>query len=261
MGEPSAYAYAERHDNLEAIYRKLGERVDKADVMALLKELHRLVNLSIETAQPGADEREAQSIDLSRIDFERLREELDRKIERPYAAVRDIRDLLEERLRAMLAQNPHRMDYQQRYQEIIDDYNAAKEQLSAEETLARLLALNDALDVEQQRAAREHLSEDELALFDLLGKEGLSKQDREALKRASRHLMAALQQALARMPMWTENPATQAVLKTTILDELWQHLPRTSFCDNECEPLSEEVYAFIWKRSRWSEPLVSGPFG
>ncbi len=249
MGEPSAYAYAERHDNLEAIYRKLGERVDKADVMALLKELHRIVNLSIETTQPGSDEREARSIDLSRIDFQRLHEEFGRKLGRPYAAVRDIRDLLQERLQAMLAQNPQRMDYQQRYQEIIDEYNAAKDQLSAEETLTRLLILNDALDAEQQRAAREQLSEDELALFDLLGKEGLTKKDREALKRASRHLMSALQQALAHMPMWTENPTTRAELRTTILDELWQYLPRPSFSDGDCEPLTDEVYAFIWQRT------------
>jgi type I restriction enzyme R subunit len=259
MGEPSAYAYAQRHDNLEAIYRKLGERVDKADVMALLKELHRIVNLSIETAQPGADEREAQSIDLSRIDFARLREELGRKVGRPYAAVRDIRDLLEERLQAMLEQNPQRMDYQQRYQEIIDDYNAAKEQLSAEETLARLLALNDALDAEQQRAARERLTEDELALFDLLGKDDLPKKDREALKNASRRLMAALQQALAQMPMWTENPTTQAALKTTILDELWQHLPRPGYSDDDYEPLTEEVYAFVWQRSVSGTPLNGAP--
>jgi len=59
MGEPTAYAYTQRHDNLEAIYRKLGERVDKTDVMALLKQLHRIVNQAIETAQPGADQREA----------------------------------------------------------------------------------------------------------------------------------------------------------------------------------------------------------
>ncbi|MGB5735642.1 MAG: type I restriction enzyme endonuclease domain-containing protein, partial [Thiohalocapsa sp.] len=126
---------------------------------------------------------------------------------------------------------------------------AAKDQLSAEETLTRLLILNDALDAEQQRAAREQLSEDELALFDLLGKEGLTKKDREALKRASRHLMSALQQALAHMPMWTENPTTRAELRMTILDELWQYLPRPSFSDGDCEPLTDEVYAFIWQRT------------
>ena len=35
--EPSAFVYAERHDNLEAIYKKLTERRDTADVTELLK--------------------------------------------------------------------------------------------------------------------------------------------------------------------------------------------------------------------------------
>lgn len=38
--EPSAYVFAERHDNIEAIYKKLTERRDTADVTELLKELH-----------------------------------------------------------------------------------------------------------------------------------------------------------------------------------------------------------------------------
>jgi type I restriction enzyme R subunit len=42
--EPSALTYAERHDNIEAIYKKLTERRDTADVSELLKELHRIVN-------------------------------------------------------------------------------------------------------------------------------------------------------------------------------------------------------------------------
>ena len=35
--EPSAFAYAERHDNIEVIYKKLTERRDTADVTELLK--------------------------------------------------------------------------------------------------------------------------------------------------------------------------------------------------------------------------------
>jgi type I restriction enzyme, R subunit len=42
--EPTAFAYAERHDNIEAIYKKLTERRDTADVTELLKELHRIAN-------------------------------------------------------------------------------------------------------------------------------------------------------------------------------------------------------------------------
>ena len=52
--EPTAYAYAERHDNIEAIYKKLEERRDTADVTDLLKELHRIVNEAIRVAEPGA---------------------------------------------------------------------------------------------------------------------------------------------------------------------------------------------------------------
>src|SRR5438132_9337391 len=38
--EPSVYAFAVRHDNIEAIYKKLEEQRDTADVTEVLKELH-----------------------------------------------------------------------------------------------------------------------------------------------------------------------------------------------------------------------------
>src|ERR1035438_2143345 len=54
--EPAAFAYAVRHDTLEAIYKKLEERRDMADVTDLLKELHRIVNEAIRAAEPGEDQ-------------------------------------------------------------------------------------------------------------------------------------------------------------------------------------------------------------
>lgn len=51
--EPTVYAFAERHDNIEAIYKKLTERRDTADVTELLKELHRIVNEAIRTQAVG----------------------------------------------------------------------------------------------------------------------------------------------------------------------------------------------------------------
>ena len=54
--EPSAFAYAKRHDNIEAVYKKLAERRDTADVTELLKELHRIVNEAIRTQAPGDDQ-------------------------------------------------------------------------------------------------------------------------------------------------------------------------------------------------------------
>ena len=73
LTEPTVFAYAERHDNIEAIYKKLTERRDTADVTELLKELHRIVNEAIRTQSPGDDQAEGLTFDLSQIDMEKLR--------------------------------------------------------------------------------------------------------------------------------------------------------------------------------------------
>ena len=85
--EPTAFAYAERHDNIEAIYKKLTERRDTADVTELLKELHRIVNEAIRTQTPGDDQAEALTFDLSQIDLEKLRDEFAKKVKRKATAL------------------------------------------------------------------------------------------------------------------------------------------------------------------------------
>jgi type I restriction enzyme R subunit len=125
--EPSALAYAERHDNIETIYKKLEEKRDTADVTEVLKELHRIVNEAIRAAEPGGDHAEGLKVDLSRIDFEKLRDEFATKVRRKHAALQDIRDVVEKKLADMLARNPLRMDYYKKYQEIIADYNREKD--------------------------------------------------------------------------------------------------------------------------------------
>ena len=70
--EPSAFPWAERHDNIEAIRKKLSERRDTADVTELLKALHRIVNEAIRTQTPGDDQAEGLTLDLSRIDMDSI---------------------------------------------------------------------------------------------------------------------------------------------------------------------------------------------
>jgi len=102
------------------------------------------------------------------MDFERLRDEFAKKVKRKNTVLQDIREIVEKKLQQMLARNPQRMDYYKKYQDIIADYNREKDRASVEETFARLFDLANSLDAEQRRAVQEGLSEDELALFDLL---------------------------------------------------------------------------------------------
>jgi type I restriction enzyme R subunit len=247
--EPAVYAYAERHDNLEAIHKKLQERRDTADVTALLKELHRIVNEAIRAHDVGDDHAEGLTVDLSRIDFEKLREEFAGRVRRKHSALQDIREVVENKLAQMLRNNPLRMDYYKRYQDIVADYNREKDRVTVEATFAALLDLVASLDEEQERAAREGLTDTELALFDLLQRASLGAAERERVKQASRHLLLTLRSLIAAMPRWTETSTTQAEVETTILDELATTLPRPPFEEEEIGEVSRRIYDYVWQRS------------
>ena len=247
--EPSAYAYAERHDNIEAIYKKLTERRDTADVTALLKELHRIVNEAIRTQAPGDDQAEGLTFDLSQIDIEKLREEFAKKVSHKATAIQDIREIIEQKLAEMLARNPSRMDYQQKYEEIVADYNREKDRVTIEETFRRLTELMDELDTEQKRAVTEGLSDDELALFDLLKKENLGKAERERVKQASRDLLASINARVAELDRFWEKEQTKADVKVHILNEVFGSLPTPPFTVDEMEAVADEVYAHVWQQA------------
>ena len=165
------------------------------------------------------------------------------------AIARAIRDVVEKKLAQMLAQNPQRMDFYKKYQEIIADYNREKDRVTIEETFARLVDFTKTLDAEQKRAAEEGLSQDEYALFQMLFKDNISKADRERLKLASRDLLNALRAHLQPMPNWTKNTQTEADVKMFILDNLYTSLPRPPFSEEDTESVAGRVYDFVWQRS------------
>ncbi len=247
--EPTVYAFAKRHDNIEAIYKKLTERRDTADVTELLKELHRIVNDAILTQAVGDDQAEGLTFDLSQIDLERLRDEFAKKVRRKATAIQDIRDIVEQKLAEMLARNPTRMDYQRKYEEIVADYNREKDRTAIEDIFRRLVELMNSLDEEQMRATREGLREDELALFDLLEKDGLDKAGRERVKQASRELLAAIKARLGELDRFWEKEQTKAEVEVFILDDVYAKLPTPPFTAEEKKLVASNVYAHVWQQA------------
>lgn len=247
--EPSALAYAERHDNLEAIYKKLSERRDTADVSALLQVLHRIVNQAIASVAPGADQAAGKTVDLSQINMEKLRDEFNKKAKRKATVIEDIRQIVEEKLAQMLGHNPLRMNYEKKYQEIIAAYNQDKDRASIEDTFAQLLDLANGLDAEQRRAVEEGLSEAQLALFDLVQRDDLSKTERERIKQASRELLTGVLKVIAPLDRWTEKEQTQAEVETFILDRIYQELPEPPYSSSDKQLVAALVYQHVWQQS------------
>ncbi len=247
--EPSVQPYYVRHDNIETIYKKLSERRDASDVTALLKGLHKIVNEAIRTQGTGDDQAEGLEVDLSQIDFDKLQKEFAKKLRNKHAALHDIRELVEKKLAQMMAANPLRMDFYKKYQGVIADYNREKDRVTVEATFAKVMEISAELDEEATRHIREELSEDELAPFDLMLKEDITKTDREKLKQASKGLLASLTAHLATMPNSTKNTATQADVQIFILDNLYTSLPRPPFTEDDAEALTKRLYGFVWQQS------------
>ena len=249
LTHPSANAYAERHDNIEVIYKKLSERRDTADVSELLKKLHRIVNQAIVSQGAGSDQAKALTVDLSKINMETLRDEFAKKVRRKATVIADIRQIVEEKLAQMLARNPLRMNYEQNYQEIIAAYNQDKDRATVEDTFAKLMDVMSAMDVEQLRAVEEGLSEAQLALFDLVKRADLSKVDRERIKQASRDLLDGVLAVITPLDRWTEKAQTQAEVETFILDHVYQTLPAPPYTADDKAQVAKSVYRHIWQQS------------
>jgi type I restriction enzyme, R subunit len=129
------------------------------------------------------------------------------------------------------------------------DYNREKDRVTIEETFAQLVDLANSITAEQRRAAEEGLSEDELALFDLLKRENLSKTDREKVKLASRSLLNSLRALIAPLERWTEKEQTQAEVETFILDYVFQELPTPPFTEDEKQEIAKVAYQHVWQQS------------
>ena len=166
--------------DLDAIGMRVGELLDESVVVA--KE-------SNEAANGYAILKRGRKWDLSKIDFDELRRDFKKAAYRNIE-IADLRAFIQKKLEQMLKQNRTRTDFAQRLQDIIDEYNAGG--TSNENYFEELLKFTNELKQEAERHVREGLSEDELALFDLIKKDVMTKEDTQKVKLAAKALLHRL---------------------------------------------------------------------
>ncbi len=240
--------YRRQYDAINIIYTSLQADREKADIIAIIRELHAVVDEAIEPKTTEAGPESSVTYDISRIDFDRLRKEFERSRAK-HTTVQNLKEAIEERLHHMIQQNPLRADYQRHYEQIVEEYNREKDRATIEKTFAELLKFIDDLDKESRRALREGLDEDTLALFDLLVKPDLSKKEIERLKQVATELLAKLKEEKLRADNWREKQATRDAVKVEIRDFLWNEetgLPVECYAEYEVEEKAEQVYLHIF---------------
>ncbi len=239
--------YRRERDAINIIYKSLQRDREQADISAIIRTLHQVVDEAIEV-RPDAVTEKQEPYDISRIDFERLKHEFARSPTRN-TVVQNLRHSVESRLRRLLQQNPLRTDFQRHYEEIVAQYNREKDRVTIEQTFEALLKLVQELDEEQSRAAREGLDEESLAVFDLLKKPYLSKSDIRRIKTVATELLATLKDEKLHVDQWRDKQATCDAVRVTIQDFLWSDttgLPE-SYTEGEVEKRSDEVFRHVFQ--------------
>jgi type I restriction enzyme R subunit len=181
------------------------------------------------------------SIDLSKIDFQALADKFKTKRHKK-TELEELKALIAAHLARMVQLNPTRADFRETFEALIASYNAGSR--SVEEIYKQLLQLSLQLSQEQQRHIRENLSEEELAMFDILLQSApdLSDSDRAKVKQSARELVETIKQLL--VLNWQQKSDARAKLKLLIEDALDIGLPR-AYSPELYQQKCEAVFAHI----------------
>jgi len=143
----------------------------------------------------------------------------------------------------MVRLNRTRADYLEKFEALVEAYNSGSRNI--EEIFKDLLMLTQVLTEEQDRHVREHLSEEELTVFDILTRPGpdLGAEERDEVKKVARELLDRLHALL--VLDWRKRSSARAQIRLAIEDTLDEGLPRTytkEIYNTKCEALFEHVY-------------------
>ncbi len=198
--KPEIYEYPaikRDRDVFEYLRKVVDRNVDQDEqVERARQKLDNLLDSSVlgrgdlQTRDPGRFEiGRGTLVDLGRLNFEQLRQEFKEKKHKNIEFA-DLQQFMQIKLRQMLRENKTRGGFLERFEKIIDEYNTGS--LSIEEAYEQLTREAENLNEEQNRAAREGMTEEELELFDLLKKEKMTKAEKKKVKLAARTLLQKL---------------------------------------------------------------------
>ncbi|MDO6423458.1 type I restriction endonuclease subunit R [Saccharophagus degradans] len=248
---PGVNGYRDMRDAINVLYKSLQADKEKADISDIMKELYEIVDGSIDTThkikepKPDGD----RIYDISKIDFERLRQEFSRS-ERKNTTVQSLKHAVEKKLARLMMQNPLRTDYQEHYEKLVKEYNQEKDRVVIEKTFEALLKLNEELSHEEKRAIREGLDEESLVLFDLLSKPNLQPKEIAKIKQVATTLLATLKAERLKVANWQQKESSRDAVKQQIFDFLYDErtgLPIEQYEENEISDLTERVFLHIYR--------------
>ena len=231
---------------LECIYtikvfrQMIFESDPKVDIKEIKAEIEGILDDSIGTYNYVIPE-SSNLIDIRSLDLEMVKQEFDKGYGN--TLLERLQNVIGNKLNAMIQINRSRMNYYDKFQKMINEYNSdsGNAELFAEQLSEFIQELNQ----EDQRAIAENLDEEQLAVFDLLIDPDLilSDKDQKKIKKIAEDLLNTLKKEKLTLD-WRKQLRARAAVKVAIADTLDQ-LPESyteELYTQKCEKVYQHIY-------------------
>lgn len=233
------------YEAVAAIYAEIKKKRKHINITDLMVEINNIISDYVEIEHSYMINEEVKRFDISGIDFDLLRREF-AKVKNQNLLMRDLEEIIQLKLDRMLFTNPERINYYERYQKIIDDYNSEQDRATIEKTFMDLMDLANKMNQEEQRYVREGFkSDEELTLYDMLFRNDLNKNDIKKLKTVAAKLLNKIKAKISEYDHWTDKQETKAAVDNLIRDTLWAELPE---CYDEASiwGYRQRIYEYVY---------------
>ncbi|MCM0592758.1 MAG: type I restriction enzyme endonuclease domain-containing protein [Gloeotrichia echinulata DEX184] len=229
--------------HLQRIKDKILAEIPEVDVSEVMEQVEELLDLSITAGEFAIAQSHSQLIDLSQIDFEALKNKF-ATTDYQRTETEKLKTTINQKLQQMVTLNKTRIDYLEKFQQMIAEYNA--DSRNVQMFFQDLINFAQELGVEDKRAIAKNLTEEELAIFDLLTKPQiqLSKQEEQEVKQVAKELLKTLKQEKLVLD-WKKRQQTRASVEVAIKDNL-DRLPQ-SYSAELYEQKCQEVYQHVYE--------------
>ena len=232
---------------INIIARKIKNLSEPVDISEVENAVEELLDRSIAPEgyiiNSGQNTYDSEQLDLSQIDFEQLAEQFNTEHKRTQAE--KLKGAINRKLKEMVQLNKSRIDLQEKFEQMIAEYNEGH--ISEDRHLEEIFGFLNELSEEEQRADSEELSEEELAVFDLLTKPEphLTVPQREEVKTSVKNLLDKLKKKNLVLD-WRKQQQLRAQTELTVQTILDEGLPET-YTQELFEKKWQAVYQHVYE--------------
>jgi type I restriction enzyme, R subunit len=249
LPDPAANEFGSVRALLDFLAKKIASLNPPVDVGQVMGQVEKLLDESVAAnayvIHATGEGVTGHVLDLNEVDWDALAEKFAKGKKRTEAE--RLRAAVAAKVLALASLNPTRADWVDRFQQLIDEYNAGS--LNVEAFFEQLIAFTKSLDEEERRGLAENLDEEQLAVYDLLMRPAppLTEAEQLEVKKVARSLLELLKREKLVLD-WRKEQRTRAVVQVAV-HEVLDGLPdkyEADLYEQKCESVYLHVFDSYW---------------